>query len=178
MTTLLVASSGGHVAELHALLPRLPVGSDRRWVTFDTPQTRDLLRDEVVTYAPFAGTRDAMGALRDLAFARRVFATSGITSVISTGASIAAAFFPHARARRIPCHYIESATRVGGPSLTGRLVQTLPGVHLYTQSAEWASSRWVFGGSVFDDFEVTRTSTPVQVNKVVVSLGTQQQYGF
>lgn len=178
MTTLLVASAGGHIAELHALLPRLPVDGNRAWVTFDTPQTRDLLGNELVAYALFAGSRDARGTLKDALFARRVFARSTITSVISTGSSIAAAFFLHARARGIPCHYIDSATRVNGPSLTGRLVQFLPGVHLYTQNADWASGRWVFAGSVFDDFEVKMGSTPVQTNKVVVSLGTRQEYSF
>ena len=47
MSTLLVASSGGHLKELHQLRDRVRgVSGPFRWVTFDTPQSRSLLRDE------------------------------------------------------------------------------------------------------------------------------------
>ncbi|MCW2960214.1 MAG: glycosyltransferase 28 domain protein, partial [Thermoleophilia bacterium] len=42
MTLLFVASTGGHLAELHALAPRLGATEHDTWVTFDTPQSRAL----------------------------------------------------------------------------------------------------------------------------------------
>ena len=47
MSTLLVCSVGGHLAELHRLLERMRgLGEERLWVTFDTPQSRSVLAEE------------------------------------------------------------------------------------------------------------------------------------
>ena len=61
-------------------------------------------------------------------------------------------FFALARARRLTCHYIESAARSDGPSATGRMMGRIPGVFLYTQYPHWAGARWNYRGSVFDSF--------------------------
>ena len=122
MTTLLVASTGGHLAELHDLAPRLGVGV-RRWVTFDSPQSRSLLEDEDVVFVPPTTSRDVVGVLRDLVIARRMVKAERYEHVISTGAAVAMAFFLPAAAAGIRCSYIESATRTDGPSLTGRPVR-------------------------------------------------------
>ncbi len=47
---LLVASSGGHLAQLLALEPWYRE-RNRRWVSFDTPDALSLLSDETVTCA-------------------------------------------------------------------------------------------------------------------------------
>ena len=65
MTTIMVATTGGHLAQLVELSPRLPqVGTDRLWVTFDTPQSRSLLAGEAVRFIPFISERDVLGVAR------------------------------------------------------------------------------------------------------------------
>lgn len=177
MTTLLVASTGGHLAELHDLVPRLGV-TDRRWVTFDSPQSRSLLEGEDVVHVPPATSRDVVGAMRDLLVARRMFAERRYERVISTGASIAMAFFVPATAAGVECAYIESATRTDGPSLTGRMAAWLPRTRLYTQYPSWANDTWRFGGSIFDAFTAAPVDRPRPVHKVVVTLGTHERYTF
>ena len=126
MTTLLVASTGGHLADLHDLVPRLGLGQPR-WVTFDSPQSRSLLDGEDVVHAHPATSRDLTGAVRNLLLARRMLRGRRYERVISTGASVAMSFFVPATAAGVECTYIESATRTDGPSLTGRLAVRLPG---------------------------------------------------
>src|SRR6185437_6952180 len=67
------------------------------------------------------GRRLRLGDLRLTAEplpARRVLRGGRFTRVVSTGASVAASFFLPALRSGVPCHYIESATRTVGPSLT------------------------------------------------------------
>jgi len=178
MTTLLVASTGGHLAELHDLVPRLGVG-ERRWVTFDTPQSRSLLAGEDVVHVPPATSRDLAGAMRDMMVALKMFrGRRRYDRVISTGASVAMSFFLPATAAGVPCSYIESATRTRGPSLTGRLTARVPGAQLYTQYPAWADDIWRYGGSIFDGFAAVRLERPPPVRKVVVTLGTHQRFTF
>lgn len=181
MSTLLVASTGGHLKELHHLHQRLSgVEGPYRWVTFDTPQSRSLLDGEVVDFVPFVGGRDPVNVTRNLAPARRIFRDRNLDTVVSTGSAVALPFFGLARARRLRCHYIEAAARVEGPSITGRLISKIPGVHLYTQHRGWSCGRWGYGGSVFDAFERTAPTAAREnrLAKVVVALGTYRGYGF
>jgi UDP-N-acetylglucosamine--N-acetylmuramyl-(pentapeptide) pyrophosphoryl-undecaprenol N-acetylglucosamine transferase len=177
VTTLLVASTGGHLAELHDLAPRLGLGA-RRWVTFDSPQSRSLLDGEDVVFVPPATSRDVAGVLREMVVARRMLRSERYEHVISTGAAVAMAFFLPATAAGVPCSYIESATRTQGPSLTGRLAARVPRVRLYTQYPAWAAGAWRYGGSIFDAFEAEAFADPPPVRKVVVTLGTHQRYTF
>jgi len=176
VTTLLVASSGGHLAELHDLVPRLGV-QERRWVTFDSPQSRSLLAGEDVVHVPPAASRDLVGAVRDLVIARKMFRRRRYDRVISTGASVAMSFFVPATAAGVDCAYIESATRTDGPSLTGRMAARLPGVKMFTQYRSWADETWLYGGSIFDGF-AAGPSGRRPVRKVVVTLGTHPRYTF
>ena len=176
MTTLLVASSGGHLAELYDLVPRLGV-RERRWVTFDSPQSRSLLAGEDVVHVPPAASRDLVGAVRDLVIARKMFRRRRYDRVISTGASVAMSFFVPATAAGVECAYIESATRTDGPSLTGRMAARLPGVKMFTQYRSWADETWLYGGSIFDGF-AAGPSGRRPVRKVVVTLGTHPRYTF
>jgi UDP-N-acetylglucosamine--N-acetylmuramyl-(pentapeptide) pyrophosphoryl-undecaprenol N-acetylglucosamine transferase len=177
MTTLLVASTGGHLAELHDLAPRLGI-TDRRWVTFDSPQSRSLLDGEDVVHVPPATSRDAVGAVRDLLVANRMFRQDRYERVVSTGASVALAFFLPADRAGVPCSYIESATRTRGPSLTGRLVARVPRTRLFTQYPSWADEHWRYGGSIFDGYEAAPVARLRPVQKVVVTLGTHERYRF
>jgi UDP-N-acetylglucosamine--N-acetylmuramyl-(pentapeptide) pyrophosphoryl-undecaprenol N-acetylglucosamine transferase len=182
VTTLLVASTGGHLKQLHQLHRRLDgVSGPFRWATFDTPQSRSLLAGEEVDFVPFIGGRDPRGVGRNFAYARRILRDRGIETLVSTGSAVALPFFAVARAMRLRCHYIESAARSDGPSLTGKLVARLPGVNLYCQYPAWAGGRWSFRGSVFDAYEATGEGVLRQIGdlrKVVVTLGTFRGYGF
>jgi UDP-N-acetylglucosamine--N-acetylmuramyl-(pentapeptide) pyrophosphoryl-undecaprenol N-acetylglucosamine transferase len=181
MSALLVASTGGHLKELHHLRARFGgVGGPVRWVTFDTPQSRSLLKGEEVDFVPFVGGRDPVNVARNLATARRTLRGFRPDAVLSTGSAVALPYFALARARRLPCHFIESAARIEGPSLTGRLMTAIPGVDLYTQYRSWSGRRWGYGGSVFDSFaaETSPTRESPRLSRVVVSFGTYRGYDF
>ena len=72
--------------------------------------------------------RDVLAALRNARSAQRIMGGGQWSRVISTGSVMAVPFFVVAHANGIACHYIESG-RVAGPSLTGRLLEWVPGVH-------------------------------------------------
>jgi UDP-N-acetylglucosamine--N-acetylmuramyl-(pentapeptide) pyrophosphoryl-undecaprenol N-acetylglucosamine transferase len=181
MTTLLVASTGGHLKQLHQLHRRLAgIEGPFRWVTFDTPQSRSLLAEADVDFVRFVGGRDPVNVIRNIAPARRILSERAIDTLVSTGSAVAFPFFALARLRGLDCHYIESAARSDRPSMTGSLVSQLPRVKLYTQYPGWTQKGWVYGGSVFDSFESASTPEipPSQITNVVVTLGTYRGYGF
>jgi UDP-N-acetylglucosamine--N-acetylmuramyl-(pentapeptide) pyrophosphoryl-undecaprenol N-acetylglucosamine transferase len=180
VTTLLVASTGGHLKELHHLRSRIEgVEGPFRWVTFDTPQSRSMLGGEQVDFVPFVGSRDPLNLVRTGGVARRILRAHRVESVVSTGSSVALPFLGLSRARGHRCHYIESAARLDGPSLTGRLMSGIPGVHLYTQHGDWAGRRWKFRGSVYDSFAAEPLpGAAAPIEKVVVTLGTWRGYDF
>jgi UDP-N-acetylglucosamine--N-acetylmuramyl-(pentapeptide) pyrophosphoryl-undecaprenol N-acetylglucosamine transferase len=178
MRTLLVASEGGHLAQLHLLSERMNASSDRVWVTFDTPQSRSLLAGQEVHFAPFAGSRDLAGTARATAWARDFLDANHFDTVVSTGASIALAVLPLASRTGADCYYIESATRTDGPSLTGRLLMPFRSIHLHTQHERWANQRWTYQTSIFDGFRSYRVAQPAEPRRVVVSLGMHRGFSF
>ncbi len=180
MTTLLVASTGGHLKQLHRLHGRFTgVEGPFRWATFETSQSRSLLAGEPVDYVPFVGGRDPGNVLRNAPVAWQILRRHRIDTVISTGSAVALPFFAVARVRGLRCHYVESAARSEGPSMTGSLISRIPGVELYAQYPTWSAGRWGFRGAVFDSFEPGEpAATPGEIAKVVVSLGTYRGYGF
>jgi UDP-N-acetylglucosamine transferase subunit ALG13 len=171
MTTLCVATDGGHLAQLIELGTRLGgLGNDTLWVTFETPQSRSLLADRKSVFIRSIGERDVGGVCRGVAAAHNIISSLEVDAVISTGSAIALSFLPYAAARGISAHYIESAARVGPPSLTGRLLERIPRIQLYRQYPHAARGRWKYAGSVFDGFETTPNGGRT-VRRVVVTLG-------
>src|SRR6476661_5248015 len=86
---LLVASSGGHIAQLNWLAGDAGVHEDSLWVSFRTPQTEALLagrRVEWLDYVPPRGFRELGPASRRIVslLARERFGTA-----LSTGAGVA-----------------------------------------------------------------------------------------
>jgi UDP-N-acetylglucosamine transferase subunit ALG13 len=110
--------------------------------------------------------------------ARRVLEEYDVRHAVSTGAGVALSFFVPAVARGVECHYIESATRLDGPSLTGRLVRRVPRVRLYSQYQSWATDPWRYRGSVLDGYEIVNTEDDTVLKKIVVSVGSSETYGF
>lgn len=182
MSTLLVCSVGGHLAELHGLLTRIPqFDGERLWVTFDTPQSRSLLAEESTLFVERSGPRDLRTILTNTRTARRLLKPGHrFTAALSTGSGIALSFLPLAASRGVSCHYVESFTRSNGPSMTGRLLSGLPGVRLYSQHRSWTRGRWRYAGSMLDTFTPDLRSVRVspEIGRVVVTLGTMEDYGF
>jgi UDP-N-acetylglucosamine--N-acetylmuramyl-(pentapeptide) pyrophosphoryl-undecaprenol N-acetylglucosamine transferase len=174
--TLLVATSGGHIDELYELAKQLaPDPSARVWVTSPTPQTTSLLSGELVEWVPPVGSRQAGRALwtfpRALSIIRRV----APREVISTGAALAVPFVTAARLSRLPVRFIESATRIEGPSLTGRLLEWLPGTELLHQELGWERRRWRSTPSVFEGYRTyDRSLTAHEPIRILVTLGTER----
>ena len=177
MTTLLVANDGGHIMQLHTLRPRLGVGSDVVWVTPRTPQTESLLEGERVHWAAPCPTRDGRAILRNAAGCRHLFDQFDVTLAVSTGAALALAVLPQARARGIETVYIESATRLDAPSISGRMLSMVPGVRTFSQSTGLTKGHWEYLASPWDLYE-SAVGVPHAIKSVVVSLGTQEAYGF
>ena len=149
------------------------------WATFESDQARTLLAGQPVHFIPWVHPKDVRGTASNTSVARRLLRSGAYARVISTGAAVALPFIAMARRFGVAAHYIESAARSQGPSLTGRLVATIPGVRLYGQYHAWTAGRWQYRGSVFDGFEAARlTDTLSSVSRAVVTFGTQRNFGF
>jgi UDP-N-acetylglucosamine transferase subunit ALG13 len=179
MTTLFVATTGGHLTQLDTLARRIQPSDDAVWVTHANEQSRSMLVDRDVEFVPYVGVRSVPDVVRCIPYARRLMQRYTLTRAVSTGSGIALGYLPYLAARGVACHYIESATRVSGPSLTGRVLQWVPGVRTYTQYPRWAGSRWQYAGSVFDGYEARPvTRSPEGEIRVVVTVGAATQYPF
>lgn len=180
MTVLLVASSGGHLTQLDLIAPRLVDVTDAVWVSYDHPHAASLLEGRRYVAAHGPSTRSIPNAVRNWRAAARLLDEHDVTRVVSTGAGIAVPFLKQARRRGIPATYVESATRVEHPSLTGRILERGrdDGLELLTQHERWADrSGWSYRGSVFDGFVVRERhhSGPL---RMLVTLGTHDTYSY
>lgn len=179
MTTLFVATTGGHLTQLVLLAERMPDADDAVWVTHENAQSTSMLAGRDVRFIPYVGSRDLGGVARSVPVARQLLKSRRIGRAVSTGSGVALAFLPYLAVRGVECHYIESAARVDGPSITGRLLRRAPGVRTHTQYPDRADSTWRYVGNVFDAFEPeAATWSPGETLRVVVTLGTAQEYPF
>jgi UDP-N-acetylglucosamine--N-acetylmuramyl-(pentapeptide) pyrophosphoryl-undecaprenol N-acetylglucosamine transferase len=177
MTTLLVASEGGHLVELQLLSQRLNIG-DTAWLTFDVAESNSLLVGQKVYFAPFAGSRDFIGTTRAALWARKFFHDHYFETVVSSGASIALAVLPFAAHAGADCYYFETSTRTSGPSLTGRLLEPFRAITLFTPHKRWENQRWRYYTSIFDGFQLEPKVQPAVPQRVVVTLGLHKGFSF
>ncbi len=183
MTTALVCSGGGHLKQLSRLIPRMEVDGRRLvddeliWVTFDTGLSRTMLEGQDVRFVRYTKPRDYVGVVRLMGDAERVIRGRGVDRVVSTGANLALSFLPSTLTRRAAFHYVESAARAEAPSATGRVMVRTPGVRRYAQYPWFDKRRWMHVGSVFDSFR-PGPRRERSVNRVVVTAGTTDSYGF
>lgn len=141
---LLVASSGGHLAQLLALESWWSE-HPRAWVTFDTPEARSALRDETdVTWAYHPTTRNVVNLARNSVLARRTLRRVRPNTVVSTGAAVAFPFFVAARLRGIRTVYVEVYDRIDTPTLTGRLCRPVTDMML----VQWDEQRVLYDDAV------------------------------
>lgn len=177
--TLLISSGGGHLKQLFTLAPRLGIApEDQVWATFRNGLSESLLEGRHVEYVPFSAPRDAIATARVAWDVRRILDSEDIGRVVSTGASPAVAALPQATMRGMPAHYIESAARADGPSLSGKMLAKLRSIRTYTQYPAWSDERWAFRGAIFDAFQPGPVAPERPIRRAVVSVGTQDGYGF
>lgn len=143
---LLVGSSGGHLAQLHALKQWWQEG-ERLWVTFDTPDARALLRGEHAVWGHHPTTRNVPNLLRNLWLAQRVLRAWRPELIVSTGAGVALPFFLLARLFGARTCYVEVYDRIDAPTLTGRLCRPFSDLFLlqWKEQAVWYPEGRVIG---------------------------------
>jgi UDP-N-acetylglucosamine--N-acetylmuramyl-(pentapeptide) pyrophosphoryl-undecaprenol N-acetylglucosamine transferase len=174
----LAASTGGHLSQLARLAPRLGATCDSLWVTFRSAQSEQLLGDRRVVYVPYISPRDFVGVSRAFRIVLRSLRRESFDGVVSTGAALAVGVMAAARLEGVPSAYVESVSRVQGPSLSGRIIA---GTHLartYTQHAHWASRRWLAVEGVLADFNAVITGERVIRPRMFVTLGTIAPFRF
>lgn len=172
MTVVYVAATGGHLAQLRALAPRIGGTEDALWVTFDTAQSRSLLAHEPHRFIPYIAPRDWRAVARAVPDAIQTLRSTRPSLVVSTGNAIALAYLPVARALGLPAAYIESAARAEGPSETGKVLRRIPGIQLCSQYESWAEGPWQYAGSIFDGYTTAPAPATARVKRVLVTLGT------
>jgi len=140
---LLVCSTGGHLLQLLSLREAWQ-DEVRLWVTFDKSDARALLRTErvVAAFGPTSrtfGVTAVLNTLRNLALAWRVVRRTRPAVVLTTGAGVAVPFAWVGRLLGARVVYVESFTRIEGPSLSCRLIAPVA-ARIYGQWPEFAHS--------------------------------------
>ncbi len=179
MPTLFVATAGGHLSQLTEIAKRLPNDGDdiQIWASNDHAQSRSLFKDKNAVFVPEVNERDVLGALRCIPVAHRLHKEHHFTRVVSTGSAIAVGYLPYLSLRGVRAHYIESSTRLAGPSITGRILLRVPRINMYTQYERLAHGKWHYPGWVFDRFVATKHDPPI-IKRAVVTVGTTNDYSF
>lgn len=173
-TVMAVASPGGHLDELLTLITRfLPARHGVVWVTAETAQTRSLLANQRVEWVREVGARQGVNAARSFTGALRLIRRHRPAMVVSTGAALSFPYILAARLHRVETHFIDSATRLAGPSLTGRLAQAVPGMHLHTQGVWEHGGRWMQTTSVFDSYSGVDWPSG-SVKRILVTVGSER----
>jgi UDP-N-acetylglucosamine:LPS N-acetylglucosamine transferase len=146
---LLVCSSGGHLLQLVALRESWSRFT-RAWATFDKSDARSLLDGERVYFAHGPTNRNVKNLLRNLILAWHVVGEVRPRVLLTTGAGVAVPFAWIARLRGAKVVYVESLSRIEGPSLSYRLIAPVA-TRRYVQWPELAQKlpRTRFAGNVF-----------------------------
>lgn len=146
---LLVCSTGGHLLQLVTLREAFDE-FDRAWVTFDKSDARSLLAGERVYYAFGPTNRSVKNLLRNIFLAWRIVRRTRPRTIVTTGAGVAVPFAWIGRLRGARVVYVESFTRITGPSLTCRMVAPVAD-RIYAQwpELEQALPRARYVGNVF-----------------------------
>lgn len=173
--TMLVATAGGHLDELLILVQRLGIDVDNAvWVTSRTPQSESLLAERDVVWMPGIGSGERLKAAAAFPRAVRLHRRVRPERVVSTGALLAVPHLAAAAMARCDTWFIESATRVRGPSATGRFAARMPRTKLFAQGPGWNDPDWTPIPGVFEAFESrARGKVPQEIRSAVVALGTE-----
>ncbi|MDH3046686.1 glycosyltransferase [Gordonia alkanivorans] len=176
---LFAASTGGHFQQSILVARQLGNLESSRWITFDHPQTRSMRSEVSMAVVPYIGSRDYAGLLRASRGVVREIRQSSASTVVSTGAAIALIALPVAVLLRRRAVYIESVSRVEGPSTTGRILRYFPGISMYCQHPRWAGGAWKLWPSVLAAYKrVSRPGSGATPRTIFVTVGTLKQYRF
>lgn len=175
---LLVASTGGHLAELDAVAQLLETAPTSKWVTFDNAQSRSLLEDRPHDFVPYVAPRDLWRTITAYRQIVRMMRLEKFDGVLSTGAAVGVSAMLAGRRLGLPSVYVESLARLGSPSMTGKIVSRVPGVHTLTQHRSWESASWPYEFSVMDGWEANSRTVANGPAKVFVTVGTISPYRF
>ncbi len=121
---LLVASSGGHLAQLMAMKPWW-ANRERSWATFRTDDVVSQLDGEQVDFVHHPTTRNVPNMLRNFGVAWRVLRRRRPDLIVSTGAGSAIPFFLFAKVLGINSVYVEVYDRISTRTVTGRVCRPL-----------------------------------------------------
>ncbi|SEQ58164.1 glycosyltransferase [Microlunatus flavus] len=173
-----VTSTGGHLAELNLIAERVQPSAGSRWVTFETAQSVDALRDRPHLFVDYVSPRDVRAAVRAARKVLPLLRRERFDACVSTGAGVAATILPLAAWSGIPTYYVESLARPHGPSTTGRILAHVPRVRTATQYTSWTGHRWSYAGSILQDWTVEQGPVEDGPLKILVTLGTIAPYRF
>lgn len=178
--TLLVASCGGHLEQLRNLYQRFePTPSQVEWVTHAGEQLASLkAAGHAVHEVPYLGPRDYKALAANMPQALELVRSGRFSRVVSTGAGIAIPYAVAAKISKTPYHYIESQTRLKGPSFTGKVLSKFPHISLYAQNKSWSGAKWLYRGSGLDGYTPRRVAPPARISRIVVTLGTMRRFSF
>jgi beta-1,4-N-acetylglucosaminyltransferase len=144
---MLVCSPGGHLMQMLALEPAWR-DLERVWVTLPAADTKTLLASEDAIFAHSPTNRSLKNLVRNFVLAVRVLVTRRPDVILSTGGGVTVPFFLVGKLTGARLVYVESLTRVTGPSLSGKLVYALSD-RFFVQWPEAATrSRMEFAGRV------------------------------
>jgi len=121
MKVCLVGSSGGHLTHLY-LLKELWVTEERFWVTFDKPDARSILKNEIFYPCYFPTNRSIKNLIKNTFLALKILKKERPDLIISSGAAVAVPFFYLGKILGAKTVYIEVFDRINTSTLTGKLV--------------------------------------------------------
>lgn len=125
----LVCSAGGHFYQMFQLKSWWSKYS-RFWVTFNRVDTKESLKGERVFFGHFPENRNVINAIKNLYLAIRILVREKPDVIFSTGAGIAPPFFLVGKILGAKLIYIETASFVGIPTLTGKMIYPLVDIFL------------------------------------------------
>ena len=118
---LLVASSGGHLYQLHSL-KNFWGSREHCWVSFPSQDSRVMLEKEKVYWAHYPTNRSIKNLFKNLVLAVKIIRKERPSLIISTGAGVAVPFIVCGFIMRVKTVYLESITRNEKLSLSALLI--------------------------------------------------------
>jgi len=117
----LICSTGGHFYQVWQLKEWWSK-YEHFWITFNRIDTKAKLKGDRVYYGNFPENRSLINALKNLLLAFRLLKKERPDIIFSTGAGIAPPFYLVGKLLGIKLIFLETASFIGIPTLSGRLV--------------------------------------------------------
>lgn len=136
---LLVATPGGHLAQLKLIAPCFEA-FDRRWIS--TEHASVDVGDDPLVLAHGPTTRSLRNLIRNTFVAWREIRDNRPDIIVSTGAGLAVPFFVLGRLMGARTIFLEVYDRIDSRTLTGRLVRPFASEFL----VQWPEQAEVYGG--------------------------------